>query len=93
MIINITEKGIPRGLLASAATFIRQKIRCRRKGIRYGWSLFQANGEALAYVISRLGEGKIVANIDAEFTLESVIEAYEYLEAGRASGKVMIAVS
>jgi NADPH:quinone reductase-like Zn-dependent oxidoreductase len=92
MIINITEKGMPRGLITSAATFIRQKIRCRRKGIRYGWSLFQPNGGALAHVMSRLGEGKIVANIDTEFTLESIREAYAYLEAGRASGKVMISV-
>jgi NADPH:quinone reductase-like Zn-dependent oxidoreductase len=93
MIINITEKGIPRGLLASAGTFIRQKMRCRSKGIRYGWSLFQANGEALAYVMQRIGEHEIVANIDTEFPLDSIVEAHQYLEAGLANGKVMIGVS
>ena len=93
LVTNITEKGIPRGLLVSAGTFLRQKIRCRKKGIRYGWSLFQPNGEALAYVMARVGEKKIVANIDAEFPLESIVEAHHYLEGGRANGKVMIRIS
>jgi NADPH:quinone reductase-like Zn-dependent oxidoreductase len=93
MIINITEKGLPRGLFASAGTFLRQKIRCRMKGIRYGWSLFQPNGVALNYVLQRIGEGKIVANIDTEFPLAAVIEAHQYLEGGHANGKVMIKVS
>jgi|TARA_B110000503_G_C7171531_1_gene424531 NADPH:quinone reductase-like Zn-dependent oxidoreductase len=93
LIMNITDKGIPSGLLVSAGTFIRQKIRCRGKGIRYGWSLFQPNGEALAYVMQCIGERKIVAHIDTEFPLDSIIEAHQYLEAGLANGKVMICVS
>jgi NADPH:quinone reductase-like Zn-dependent oxidoreductase len=92
MIINITEKGVPRGLAMSAATFIRQKIRCRRKGIRYGWSLFQPNEEALAYVMKCIVEGTIVANIDTEFGLDSVAQAHEYLESGQANGKVLISM-
>jgi NADPH:quinone reductase-like Zn-dependent oxidoreductase len=93
MIINITEKGIPRGLIASAVAFARQKIRCRRKGIRYGWSLFQPNGEALAQVMKIVEEGKIAANVDTEFPLDSIIDAHRYLESGQANGKVMIYVS
>ena len=93
LVKNVTEKGIPRGLFVSGLTFIRQKIRCRRKGIRYGWSLFQPNGEALAYVMKLLGEGSIMATIDSEFPLDSIVEAHQYLEAGRANGKVIISMS
>ncbi|MFT5482056.1 MAG: NADPH:quinone reductase-like Zn-dependent oxidoreductase [Halieaceae bacterium] len=93
MIINITEKGIPRGLLVSAAAFIRQKMRCRRKGIRYGWSLFKSNGEALSYVMKCIRDDGIVANIDSEFGLDSIVQAHQYLEAGQANGKVMIRVA
>jgi alcohol dehydrogenase len=93
MIINITEKGIPLGLIASAVSFFRQKIRCKRKGIRYGWSLFQPNGEALTDVMKLVAEGKITANVDTEFPLDAIIEAHRYLESGQANGKVMIRVS
>ncbi|MFT5335170.1 MAG: NADPH:quinone reductase-like Zn-dependent oxidoreductase [Halioglobus sp.] len=93
LIMNITDKGIPRGLLVSASTFVRKKIRCKIKGVRYGWSLFQINAEALATVMGYLEEGKIVASIDAEFDLESITEAHRYLEGGQANGKVMICVA
>ncbi|MFT6365310.1 MAG: NADPH:quinone reductase-like Zn-dependent oxidoreductase [Bacteroidia bacterium] len=93
LIMNITDKGIPRGLLVSASVFVRKKIRCKIKGVHYGWSLFQINGEALATVMKYLEEDKIVANIDAEFDLKSVADAHQYLEEGHANGKVMICVS
>ncbi|MEH6517854.1 MAG: zinc-binding dehydrogenase [Halioglobus sp.] len=93
LIMNITDKGIPRGLLVSASVFVRQKVRCRIKGVRYGWSLFQVNGAALATVMEYLGKGKIVATIDAEFDLRSISDAHRYLEEGQANGKVMICVS
>jgi NADPH:quinone reductase-like Zn-dependent oxidoreductase len=92
LIMNITEKGIPRGMLASATTFLRQKIRCRSRGIRYGWSLFQPNGEALVYIMENVEKGSIVANIDAEFPLDAIAEAHQYLEGGRANGKVLISI-
>jgi NADPH:quinone reductase-like Zn-dependent oxidoreductase len=91
--MNITDKGIPRGLLVSASAFVRQKIRCKMKGVSYGWSLFQTNGEALAIVMSYLEQNKIAATIDAEFDLESITEAQLYLEEGQANGKVMICLS
>jgi NADPH:quinone reductase-like Zn-dependent oxidoreductase len=92
MIMNITEKGLPLGMLTSAATYARQKLRCRRKNVRYGWSLFQPNGAALAYVLEKMEKGHIVANIDSEFSLDSISEAHQYLETGRGSGKVMISI-
>ncbi|MFT5482219.1 MAG: NADPH:quinone reductase-like Zn-dependent oxidoreductase [Halieaceae bacterium] len=93
LIMNITDKGIPHGLLVSASAFVRQKIRCKIKGVSYGWSLFQTNGEALAIVMDFLEQNKIAATIDAEFDLESITEAQLYLEEGQANGKVIICVS
>ena len=43
--------------------------------------------------MQRIGENTIVANVDTEFPLDSIIEAHQYLEAGQANGKVMICVS
>jgi NADPH:quinone reductase-like Zn-dependent oxidoreductase len=93
LVKNITEKGIPQGLFVSGLTFFRQKIRCRIKGIRYGWSLFQPNGEALTYIMKLVGDGKIVATIDTEFPLGSIVDAHQYLEEGRANGKIIISMS
>lgn len=93
LIINITEKGLVPGLLRSAFTFIGQKVHCRRKNIRYGWSLFEPNGEALSYVMKCLSEGKIAANIDRQFMLDETGDAQQYLESGQANGKVLVCVS
>ena len=93
LILNITERGLVSGLLRSAVTFIRQKIHCRRKSVRYGWSLFEPNGEALAYVMKCMSEGNIVATIDRQFPLEETSDAQQYLESGHANGKVLVCIS
>lgn len=52
-----------------------------------------SNGENLAKLTPFLESGKVKALIDPKgsFTFSEVVEAFEYLETGRATGKVVIA--
>ena len=52
-----------------------------------------SNGENLAKLTPYLESGKVKAIIDPKgpFKFSELVEAFEYLETGRASGKVVIA--
>lgn len=52
-----------------------------------------SNGESLAKLNPALESGKVKAVIDPKgpFEFSKAVEAFEYIETGRASGKVVIA--
>ena len=54
--------------------------------------MLRTNPEDLAFVGERLVAGDITPVIDREYELADVPEAIRYLEAGRATGKVVVAV-
>lgn len=59
---------------------------------KYGQVLVSPNGAQLQLAMDLLGNSSIHAVIDQEFTLDQVVDAFEYLEQGHASGKVVIVV-
>lgn len=63
------------------APFISQKV---------GFILAQLNATDLALLADLMQTGKVTPVIDRRYTLDEVPEAIEYLETGRARGKVII---
>ena len=69
---------------------IRKKA--KRHGVSYSFLFVQANGEELRKLTSLIDAGAIRPVIDRAFPFEATNEALQYLEKGRAKGKVVIKV-
>jgi len=69
---------------------IRRKA--KRRGISYSFLFMKANGNQLSMITSLLNESIIRPVIDRVFPFERINDALEYVEAGRAKGKVVIRV-
>jgi alcohol dehydrogenase len=65
----------------------------KEKNARYYRYLTESNGEQLSHITDLVEQGKIKPVIDRVFPFELGIEAFEYLAAGRAKGKVIIKVT
>jgi len=61
-------------------------------GIRYSFVAVNPSGEQLSQVLAELEKGTVKAVIDSEFELKDARAAYEFLETGRARGKVVIRI-
>ncbi|MGM4913652.1 NADP-dependent oxidoreductase [Rhizobium sp. 768_B6_N1_8] len=69
---------------------IRRKS--KRRGIAYSFLFMTANGAQLGKITSLIEAGAIRPVIDLAFPFEKTNEALDYVETGRAKGKVVIAV-
>lgn len=63
------------------------------KDARYFRYLTESSGQQLSQIASLIEQGKIKPVIDRIFSFEQGIEAFEYLAAGRAKGKVVIKIA
>jgi alcohol dehydrogenase len=68
------------------------ELRARLKGGRYFRYLTESDGAQLTHVAGVIEAGKVKPVIDRVFAFDEAIEALQYLEAGRAKGKVVVAV-
>jgi len=80
--------------LRQVMNFLSRKVNAAAKKIdgRYFGYFTQSDGGQLAQVAALLEQKKIRAVIDREFPFEQLVEALEYLETGRAKGKVVLKV-
>lgn len=62
-------------------------------GVYYHCDPVQPDGPGLAKIASLVDAGKIVPVIDRTYALDEAAAAHEYLEGGRAVGKVLVTVS
>jgi len=65
----------------------------KTKNARYFRYLTESSGEQLSQITLLVEQGKIKPVIDRVFPFEQGIEAFEYLVAGRAKGKVIINIA
>lgn len=72
------------------ATSLRNKL--GKRGIKYNHVIGGGSGELMAILKKEIEEGRLRAVIDKEFDLAEGIKAIEYIESGRAAGKVVISV-
>lgn len=81
-------------LLKLVMTILSFKARgtAKRLGVRYNFLFMRAEGRQLDEITKLIESGKIRPVIDKVFPFGSTNEALEYVESGRAAGKVVIAV-
>lgn len=65
----------------------------RRLGVGYAFLFMRADGDQLRKITSLIEAGVIRPVVDKVFAFEKIPEALEYVESGRARGKVVIAVA
>ncbi|MGO8045818.1 NADP-dependent oxidoreductase [Rhizobium johnstonii] len=81
-------------LLQQVMRFLSLGIRrkSKRRGIGYSFLFMTANGAQLGKITSLIEAGAIRPVIDRAFPFDKTNEALDYVETGRAKGKVVIAV-
>lgn len=83
--------GAPK-FLGVAMGLLSRKIRrqARKLGVSYSFLFMQANGGQLRELASLYDAGHLRPVIDKTFPFDQTLEALEYVEKGRANGKVVI---
>lgn len=88
----VDEKGLLRGGAQAAATLASRRLvqALRRRG--YGWALFKPDRAALEMLARMADEGDVKAVIDRTYPLADIADAQDYVERGRAKGKVIVGI-
>lgn len=75
-----------------ATRFLSSKVRKRAKkqNVNYSFLFMTANGKQLSEITHLIENGKIKPVIDKVFAFEKTNDALQYIESGRAKGKVVI---
>lgn len=69
---------------------IRRKA--KRQGVAYSFLFMHADGEQLGKLGALIDQGSIQAVVDRVFPFESLNDAVDYVDSGRAKGKVVVTV-
>jgi alcohol dehydrogenase len=85
---QIGAPGFVRLVMRLLSAGVRRKA--RRLGLGYGFLFMKANGDQLHEIASLIEEGAVRPVIDKVFPFESTNGALDYVESGRAKGKVVI---
>jgi NADPH:quinone reductase-like Zn-dependent oxidoreductase len=75
------------GLLSGS---VRRKA--KKLGVNFNFLFMKADGKALSEIASLIETGKIRPVVDKVFPFEKLTDAMDYVETGRAKGKVVVKV-
>jgi NADPH:quinone reductase-like Zn-dependent oxidoreductase len=84
--LNLFLKLVMRVLSSS----VRKKAKAL--GVRYSFLFMRAEGQQLSEIAALIEAGAIKSVVDRVFPFEKINEALDYVEAGRAKGKVVIKI-
>ena len=66
------------------------RSRARRAGISYRYLFMHPSGSDLALLAELIEQGKLKATVDRTYPFAKITEALDYVESGRAKGKVVV---
>ena len=66
------------------------RSRARRAGISYRFLFMHASGSDLTLLAELIEQGKLKVTVDRTYPFEKIAEALDYVESGRAKGKVVV---
>jgi NADPH:quinone reductase-like Zn-dependent oxidoreductase len=69
------------------------RSRARRAGISYRYLFMHPSGSDLALLAELIEQGKLKATVDRTYPFAKIAEALDYVESGRAKGKVVVTFS
>ncbi len=70
----------------------KTRAQARRRGVGYAFLFMQANGAQLARIASMIDAGELRTVVDRVFPFTETNAAMDYVETGRAKGKVVIKI-
>ncbi len=81
-------------LVKQVMRFLSAGIRSKAKrlGVNYSFLFMKANGGQLQQITELIDSGAIHTVVDRVFSFESTQEALDYVETGRAKGKVVVKI-
>jgi alcohol dehydrogenase len=68
----------------------RIRSRARRAGVSYRYLFMHPSGSELALLAELIEQGKLKVTVDRTYPLAKIAEALDYVESGRAKGKVVV---
>lgn len=89
-------KDLGRGRLLSALFWLASfslRAKARRHGARYRFLFMHPSGAELSELAALIDAGKVVQVIDRVFPFAEIEDAFNYLEAGHAKGKVVVSMN
>lgn len=86
---KVLKKG---GCLVSIKSFEDSKGLAKQYGIKFESFFMWPSGEMLAQLAKLISDGALKPVIDRTFSFDQLKEAYDYLNTGRAKGKIVIEV-
>jgi len=66
------------------------RSRARRAGVSYRYLFMHPSGSDLAVLAELIEQGKLKATVDRTYPFSKIAEALNYVESGRAKGKVVV---
>jgi NADPH:quinone reductase-like Zn-dependent oxidoreductase len=69
------------------------RSRARRAGVGYRYLFMHPSGSDLALLAELIEQGKLKAIVDRTYPFAKIAEALDYVESGRAKGKVVVGMS
>jgi alcohol dehydrogenase len=92
---EMREKFAPNFIVRFVMKMMARKVyaAAKLKNAKYFRFLTESNGAQLSQITTLIEQGKIKPVIDRVFAFENGVEAFEYLAAGRAKGKVIIKIT
>jgi NADPH:quinone reductase-like Zn-dependent oxidoreductase len=83
---------IGRPLLKPLMSLMSRKVRARARklGVRYSFFFMRSSGAQLKTLAALYDAGKLRPVLDRTFPFDDTLDAMEYLEQGRAKGKIVI---
>ena len=66
------------------------RSRARRAGVSYRYLFMHPSGSDLALLAELIEQGKLKATVDRTYPFAKIAEALDYVESGRAKGKVVV---
>lgn len=81
-------------LMRTAIYFLSRKVtkQVKMRGVDYSFLFMKANGKQLSEIGKLIEDGVIRPVVDKVFSFEQMNEAMDYVERGRAKGKVVVKV-
>ncbi len=69
-----------------------KKSHFKNKSLQYHWATFKSRPECLAHITPLIERGQVCAQLDRAFKLADIASAHNYVESGKAFGKVGIEI-
>ncbi|WP_427874386.1 zinc-binding dehydrogenase [Flavobacterium sp. MMS24-S5] len=81
-------------LLKLIIGFISRKVRrqAEKLGVGYSFLFMKANGQQLSEITKLVEQGVIKPVLDKVYRFEEMNQAFDYVNSGRARGKVVVQV-